>query len=377
MKRILVVLLIISMLFSLVACGTGNSVVGKWAFGINTFEFKDDNTVSISVNAVLNYDGTYTVEKDKITVTATGVTGEVSEEFTYSLSGDTLTLTGDITLMGGTPTTIDFTRVAANEGSNASAEEGFFAKIFGYISSFIKTGSFNGNSGAASTDEDEDDDHTHEYSKATCTKPKTCSCGKTSGEPLGHHFVEGYCTVCYVGEYDDVRDALVVGNMVRVRLAPGTDAEVLYFEESAVQLNVGHPVLVYGDKVTCNDKEYPDWYRVSFEFDGYYFDGYMSCEFVTLVVTDENSYDTHEHWFSVRTVKEATCKTRGEKIYTCSCGHSYIESTGKTTYHNWKEATCTSPRTCRDCKKTEGRAYGHSYYNGWCTRCGEYDDSDY
>lgn len=38
--------------------------------------------------------------------------------------------------------------------------------------------------------------HTHSFTNATCTKPKTCSCGATEGNALGHNFREGKCTVC-------------------------------------------------------------------------------------------------------------------------------------------------------------------------------------
>lgn len=51
----------------------------------------------------------------------------------------------------------------------------------------------------------------------------------------------------------------------------------------------------------------------------------------------------------------------------CSCGHE----------HNWEEATCTTPKTCAECGKTEGEALGHDWALATCTdpqtctRCGE------
>lgn len=42
----------------------------------------------------------------------------------------------------------------------------------------------------------EEPTHTHKWSKATCTSPKTCSCGETSGSPLGHSFSNGKCSRC-------------------------------------------------------------------------------------------------------------------------------------------------------------------------------------
>ena len=54
-------------------------------------------------------------------------------------------------------------------------------------------------------------------------------------------------------------------------------------------------------------------------------------------------------------------------IWLCACGHE----------HEWIEATCTEPRTCRSCGETEGEALGHEWVDASCTapktclRCGE------
>lgn len=80
--------------------------------------------------------------------------------------------------------------------------------------------------------------------------------------------------------------------------------------------------------------------------------------------------------------QEATCTTPR----TCSiCGKADGEPLG----HSWTEATCTEPRTCSVCGSTEGEALGHDFPDtGWvvdsestctaagsrhntCSRCGE------
>lgn len=38
-----------------------------------------------------------------------------------------------------------------------------------------------------------------------------------------------------------------------------------------------------------------------------------------------------------------------------------------TSYHKWKDATCTTPKTCSICGKTEGEALGHKWQNATCT----------
>ena len=39
--------------------------------------------------------------------------------------------------------------------------------------------------------------------------------------------------------------------------------------------------------------------------------------------------------------------------------------------HNWEDATCTQPKTCKECGETEGEPLGHDYTNFICTRCGD------
>ncbi len=62
--------------------------------------------------------------------------------------------------------------------------------------------------------------------------------------------------------------------------------------------------------------------------------------------------------------KDATCTT----AKTCTkCGATDGSAAG----HTWKAATCTTAKTCSKCGKTEGKAAGHKYENGTCTGCGD------
>ena len=38
-----------------------------------------------------------------------------------------------------------------------------------------------------------------------------------------------------------------------------------------------------------------------------------------------------------------------------------------TCYHRWDDATCTKPKTCSICGKTEGEALGHQWMDATCT----------
>lgn len=67
--------------------------------------------------------------------------------------------------------------------------------------------------------------------------------------------------------------------------------------------------------------------------------------------------------------KDATCSTPK----TCSiCG----DTAGSPADHSWEAATCTAPKTCAICKKTTGSTIAHDYVNGTCKVCGKEDPSD-
>lgn len=67
------------------------------------------------------------------------------------------------------------------------------------------------------------------------------------------------------------------------------------------------------------------------------------------------------------TFKDATCTT----AKTCTkCG----ATEGKAAGHSWKNATCTVAKTCSKCGKTEGKAAGHKYENGICKGCGDVEN---
>lgn len=59
------------------------------------------------------------------------------------------------------------------------------------------------------TEKPTDPPHTHSFSAATCTKPKTCSCGKTEGVATGHSYVDGTCSTCGASDPDYTSETLV------------------------------------------------------------------------------------------------------------------------------------------------------------------------
>ena len=99
----------------------------------------------------------------------------------------------------------------------------------------------------------------------------------------------------------------------------------------------------------------------------------------------------HDGGTEVKDAKAATCTEKGYTgdTYCKGCGIKLSDGTDiPATGHDWAAATCTTPKTCKVCKATEGNALGHklthvaakratSFVAGnieywYCTVCGKY-----
>ena len=73
----------------------------------------------------------------------------------------------------------------------------------------------------------------------------------------------------------------------------------------------------------------------------------------------------HIHHYSESVTKDATCTTQGEKLFACSCGHSYTEPIS-VKGHDWSdwetilaptaESAGAAARNCKSCSSTETKA---------------------
>lgn len=104
----------------------------------------------------------------------------------------------------------------------------------------------------------------------------------------------------------------------------------------------------------------------------------------------------HVHDYIFTAEISPTCEEEGTAEYVCHCGavetkpipatgHDYAEAsctqpatcrvcgstTGTTLAHDDAAATCTKAKTCRVCGRTDGAALGHSLAYCVCTRCGK------
>lgn len=91
-----------------------------------------------------------------------------------------------------------------------------------------------------------------------------------------------------------------------------------------------------------------------------------------VISTTPDNDDTKEcsHDYKITTSVESTCTTDGRKTYTCTkCQKQYTQLL-KPIDHDYKDATCTAPKTCSVCSATTGNELGHSFGSyGKCVRC--------
>ena len=99
--------------------------------------------------------------------------------------------------------------------------------------------------------------------------------------------------------------------------------------------------------------------------------------------TSQSKNTTHNHsWIDATCTSPKICsickKTDGEML-----GHSWENATctapktcsacketdGEMLGHSWENATCTAPKTCSVCEETDGEMLGHSWYNYVCKQC--------
>lgn len=78
------------------------------------------------------------------------------------------------------------------------------------------------------------------------------------------------------------------------------------------------------------------------------------------------SGDFHIHEYETTFEDPATCAEEGKEIKKCKiCGDTKTSTIPKKG-HAWKDATCSAPKTCKNCGVTEGSAKGHSYSSADC-----------
>ena len=222
----------------------------------------------------------------------------------------------------------------------------------------------------------------HTWTDATCTAPKTCSvCGATEGAAAGHSYeavvtaptctAGGYttytCSVCGDSYVGDETAALGHTWTEATCTEPKTCSVCGYTEGTA-----SHDWA----EATCTA---PKTCKVCGATEGtalghnWELPDCVTPETCSVCGATEG---TASHSYEA-VVTAPTCTEAGYTTYTCSvCGDSYVADEVAALGHDWADATCTAPKTCKVCGATEGEVLAHNWKDAdcqnpkTCTACG-------
>ena len=268
----------------------------------------------------------------------------------------------------------------------------------------------------------------HSWKKATCTEPKTCKrCGATSGDPKGHSWDKGVCTVCgeqqvievpgpswdmsktedsnqwYSAQNKNVTDKSYItvtenGSVVTYTHTNGWKGIVLTNQNININELSGKLYVTYSSTLNITqyriyvltdvggDLAFNDEPTSGFAPENYYIamkvEDIAGSEYWTLT---ENADGTVTVCFDLKSLPFFANGNALRGLTFCTVANSEtgdviykeIKLTGKQIVsaedecerngHTFKNATCTSPKTCSVCGATEGKALGHTWTDATCT----------
>lgn len=95
LKRITVIAAMLVLTLSVIGCKKKNQLVGTWENENYTYTFNEDGTGTEKLGTFEIEISNYTVKGDKLSITISFLGTEDTDEFTYSIKKDTLTISDD------------------------------------------------------------------------------------------------------------------------------------------------------------------------------------------------------------------------------------------------------------------------------------------
>ena len=185
----------------------------------------------------------------------------------------------------------------------------------------------------------------HSWVEADCSAPKHCSvCGATEGEALEH--VPGEA----VKENEVAADCTKGGSYDLVVRCTKCDAVI------STEHKTTEPKDHTWTDATCT-----------------------AAKTCSVCGATEGEPLAHTPGEAVKENEQTADCTKGgsyDLVVRCTKCDAVISTEHKTTEpkdHTWTDATCTAAKTCSVCGTTEGKALGHDYRKGKCSRCGAAD----
>ena len=261
--------------------------------------------------------------------------------------------------------------------------------------------------------------HSHEavVTLPTCTErgytTYTCSCGDAyvadEVEALGHSYAEGVCGTCGAVDPDYVAPEPPAGDvtMKDYIFDPNELGEVSGLNDPQIVGNGFFTLNMSNSKNESKVKTFEDGYASTFRFSlngTSKLEGTPITRSIQFTTTGKgkvtiwwelgNTDRTLELYNSNLELVASTSKELAKGIYITTFEFDaadtyYLAHTNGTVYfykvvvsveekaceHDWADATCQAPKTCKLCGETEGEVIDHNYVDGSCAMCGAEDPS--
>ena len=180
-------------------------------------------------------------------------------------------------------------------------------------------------------------DHEHVFADATCDAPKTCSCGLTEGEALGHDWVDATCTAPKTCDRCGATEGEALGHTLLLYSYDVENAPTCNNEGSAIfKCTVcGHTEEIGGQYHRYNyvtDNTYTDGVEPTCTTDGH---GVFECTWCDTEAIERLVPPAHNYEFDSESYVAPTCTETGLRVEICTgCGDT-IEEVLPANGHNW------------------------------------------
>ena len=244
--------------------------------------------------------------------------------------------------------------------------------------------------------------HEHTWTNATCTTAKTCSgCGMTDGAALGHDFDVANCTSPKTCAICDATEGEALGHDMQAATCTSaskcsrcshTEGEALAHADengdykcdscSTKMLPAADEALTIAQAITIGKLYTKDTYTTS----KYYITGVITevsnTTYGNVVISDGTNsilvYGLYTYDGKTRYDAMTYKPVPGDEITVWGVIGYYTDSQMKNGWldevvqhaHDYLDATCEAPATCKLCGLTQGEKADHNYVDGTCTMCG-------
>ena len=258
----------------------------------------------------------------------------------------------------------------------------------------------------SSTPKPTDPSHVHNWQEASCAAPKTCSdCGATEGDVLEHTWDAGVvtkeateeaageklftCVGCaetktevipaleHVHSYDDVVVTKPTCTTAGFTTSTCRCGDSQISDETAALGHAWQDATCVAPK-TCSTCSAAEGTVLEHTYDAGVVtkeateeaegEKLFTCSGCAATKTEVIPALDHVHSYDDVVITKPTCTTAGFTTSTCRCGDSQISDETAALGHDWKNATCTTPKTCATCSAVEGDVLEHSWDTGVVTK---------